>query len=51
MRSDVGTHLAALSKEIQDINECWDWERIKILGVHCGMEWEFCKSVDAPWVL
>lgn len=49
MRSDVGTYLAALSKEIQDINECWDWERINILGVHCGMEWEFCKSVDAPW--
>lgn len=49
MRSNVATQLAAASKEIKDVDKSWDWERIKNLGVHCGMKWLFCKSADVPW--
>ncbi|XP_062585130.1 uncharacterized protein LOC134246786 [Saccostrea cucullata] len=49
MWSDVGSQLTTASKEISEMNENWDWQRIKSFGVHSGMEWEFCKSADAPW--
>jgi len=49
MRSDAGTQLIGASKEISDINVNIDWDKIRSFGENCGMEWEFCKSANAPW--
>ena len=49
MRSDVGTQLTAARKEISETNNEIDWNKVSTFGENKGMEWEFCKSADAPW--
>ena len=49
MRSDLGSQLVCADKEMKQIIKQLDWRKIDKSGLDYGMEWEFSKSVDAPW--
>ena len=46
--SDVGSQLVAASKELKEMFNDFDWERIKGESARHGLEWKFSPP-DAPW--
>ena len=49
MRSDNGSQLMCVSKELKEAAEAWDWDAIFSFGERHKMKWILNKSADAPW--
>ena len=46
--ADNGTQLRAAAKEMKNILQGLDWEKIQVFGVEKGTTWKFVPP-DAPW--
>jgi hypothetical protein len=46
--SDPGSQLKAASKELSEMFQLFDWDRIKQVGARNGLEWIFSPA-DSPW--
>ena len=49
MRSDRGSQLTSMSKELKIAAEAWNWGKILKFGERHNMKWILNKSADAPW--
>ena len=49
MKSDSGSQLVAASKELGNIRNNWDWDKVTAFGIKQCMQWEMTKLSDAPW--
>ena len=49
IRSDPGSQLVAAGKELKQMMQDWDWDKIRSFCRKEGIDWEANKSADAPW--
>ena len=49
VHSDNGTQLVAANKELREIVDGWDKNKLFQYGFEQGMEWSFNKSANAPF--
>ena len=49
VRSDPGSQLIAAGKEIRQIMEDWNWDKIHTISRNERIEWDVNKSANAPW--